>query len=152
MTMSQTIAELWGSLPIPGHTVKLPADFEGQDIGRWLAARPFDLVSLDDELESRMPFLWLEDEAAAYYLGAYALSAARQLETGTTEFDCDFAVSHMGHFLADQNGRGVLMLLASPFIDCLTELSGSLLQSKLSQSQSIHWHIFLTAQAPQNDG
>lgn len=131
MTLQKTITALWLTRPIPGPIIELPADLEGQAIARWLTGKTFEVVAQDDKLHSQLPFLFLNDQAASYYLGSYALRTARQLDHGIREFYCDFALSHLADFLASETSEAYLQLLPQPFLDRLIALANTLFETDL---------------------
>jgi hypothetical protein len=115
-SLETLIQTTWEKLPIPDDELickpeRSPHFLEPIEITEWLSGRNFSEISNSNNFESQMPFYYLTDSVASYYLGGYLLKSCQNLSEGFNELGNSFGFDHLLDFISSGRFYSVFTLM-----------------------------------------
>ncbi|MBJ7285375.1 MAG: hypothetical protein JHC76_10070 [Akkermansiaceae bacterium] len=148
------IQSAWEKLPVPDtdsvcELEKSVILREPKEINEWINGKCFDKISCANNFEYQMPFYYLTNVAASYYLGGYMLQSCQNLSEGYEQLENSFGFDHLLDFISSSRAASVLMLLdydcrivLLAFIEMILIISDEI---KLDQNRVGIMYAFLNA-------
>lgn len=116
MNLSEEIVALWMKKAIPTPLGLAAKDMECDRLAKTLDGKNLLQVADDDKfMSSELPFLCLNDESAAYYVGSYMIRIQRFINLDfIDELECDFSLVHFLAFVLSESGERVVAQELNP--------------------------------------
>lgn len=115
-SLETLIQTTWEKLPIPDDGLickpeRSPLFLEPLEITEWISGRNFSEITNSNNFESQMPFYYLTDSFASYYLGGYLLKSCQNLSESFNELRDSFGFDHLLDFISSGRFHSVFTLL-----------------------------------------
>lgn len=152
LLLERKISESWGRDAIPDSHELCISEKNGliddsELLSKWLSGKSVNELIFDEIAENFMPFFYLAEAPAAYYIGGYMIASLKLIQIDLSELRDSFAFDHVIDYIGSYSFLSVFegydnekKMLILAFVEVALEVINKSVETELLVSKTISFY------------